>query len=80
MVRKGVLHKVVMTMCVLAAAGALSACVTVSRFVQGSVEEVPLELALKAVKEGRSNVYSTGNDKDHPGFSGAAASGSAAAV
>ena len=57
MAQKDVLHNVVSTIFVLAAAGALSACVTGSRFMPGSTSEVPLDMALQAVKEGRSIVY-----------------------
>ena len=68
MVQRGIPRKIVTTIFVLAAAGALSACVTASRFVPGSTNEVPLEMALKAVKEGRSIVYFTGNYTDQPGI------------
>ncbi len=37
MVQNGVLHKVAMTMCVLAVASAASACVTALRFVRGKI-------------------------------------------
>ena len=57
MAQKDVLHNVVSTIFVLAAAGALSACVTGSRFMPGSTSEVPLDMALQAVKEERSIVY-----------------------
>ena len=64
--RRGVLRKVVTTMCVLAAAGALSACVTASRFVPGGIDQVPLEMALQAVMENRVIVYATGQHRVYP--------------
>ena len=50
----------------LLAALALSACATASRFVPGSTSEVPLDMALQAVKEERSIVYTAVEDENCP--------------
>ena len=52
----------------LLAAVVLSACVTGSRFVPGSISEVPLEMALQAVREERSIVYTVVEHGDCPAF------------